>query len=71
MFIIKISNICKKCNNLLFYMVKLNVSDCLSFNKINHCSSIVAYIYIMINGVKTTHIAPQYCGKNAHYMVSR
>ncbi len=65
MFIIKISNICKNCNNLLFYMVKVNFSDCLSFIKINHCSSLVAYIYIMITRVKTTHIAPQYCGKKA------
>ncbi len=54
MFIIKISNICKNCNNLLFYMVKFNFSDCLSFIKINHCSSIVAYIYIMIARVKAT-----------------
>ncbi len=52
--IIKISNICKYCNDLLFYMAELNFSDCLSFIKTNHCSSIVAYIYIMI--VKTTDI---------------
>ncbi len=64
MFIIKISNICKNCNNLLFYG-EISWIFCLSFIKINHCSSIVAYIYIMITRVKTTHIAPQYCGKKS------
>ncbi len=47
MFIIKISNICKNYNNLIFKKLKLNFSDSLSFIKINHCSSIAAYIYII------------------------
>ncbi len=65
MFIIKISNICKRLQQPPFSYGEIQFSDCLSFIKINHCSSKVAYIYIIINRDKTTHIALQYCGKNA------